>query len=95
MHDFVTMEEEKDLVEYLQQATWTLSQSGRMKLDYGLTKVNFKKRKVKHQEQHLTKFPQQSFFLTKRIREYDVDDEFKKIMKGFEPIELNILRYEA
>ena len=46
--DFVSADEEHMLVDHLQQATWTLSQSGRMKLDYGLTKVNFKKKKVKH-----------------------------------------------
>ncbi|XP_064464009.1 alpha-ketoglutarate-dependent dioxygenase alkB homolog 4-like [Ornithodoros turicata] len=44
--DFLTPEEEKDLVEDIDRGTWVMSQSGRRKQDYG-PKVNFKKKKVK------------------------------------------------
>ena len=57
LENFVTEEEEKELVEEIQTREWTMSQSGRYKLDYGLTKVNFKKRKAKTKPEQLTKIP--------------------------------------
>ncbi|XP_038146303.1 alpha-ketoglutarate-dependent dioxygenase alkB homolog 4 isoform X2 [Cyprinodon tularosa] len=44
--DFITEEEEKELVGHMDQDVWNPSQSGRRKQDYG-PKVNFKKRKVR------------------------------------------------
>ena len=46
--NFITEQEEKELAEHFSKCEWKNSQSGRMKLDYGLTKVNFKKKKVKY-----------------------------------------------
>ncbi|XP_043858027.1 alpha-ketoglutarate-dependent dioxygenase alkB homolog 4 [Dromiciops gliroides] len=44
--DFVTAEEEAELVRLMDQDDWKLSQSGRRKQDYG-PKVNFRKQKLK------------------------------------------------
>ncbi|CAD5120999.1 DgyrCDS9543 [Dimorphilus gyrociliatus] len=45
--DFVTKEEEDDIMNYIDNQPWNNSQSGRRKQDFG-PKVNFKKRKVKY-----------------------------------------------
>ncbi|MED6282895.1 hypothetical protein CHARACLAT_003133 [Characodon lateralis] len=44
--NFISEEEEKELISSMDQDVWNLSQSGRRKQDYG-PKVNFKKRKVR------------------------------------------------
>ncbi|KAM6156308.1 alpha-ketoglutarate-dependent dioxygenase alkB homolog 4 [Rhynchocyon petersi] len=46
IEDFVTREEEAELVRLMDRDPWKLSQSGRRKQDYG-PKVNFRKRKLK------------------------------------------------
>ena len=46
IRDFVTLDEEKTLLEDLDEAPWTTSQSGRRKQNYG-PRANFKKRKAK------------------------------------------------
>ncbi|XP_006859737.1 PREDICTED: alpha-ketoglutarate-dependent dioxygenase alkB homolog 4 [Chrysochloris asiatica] len=46
IEDFVTREEEVELVRLMDRDPWKLSQSGRRKQDYG-PKVNFRKRKLK------------------------------------------------
>ena len=47
LKEFLSSQEEAELVENLSKEKWVPSQSGRFKLDFGLTKVNFKKKKVK------------------------------------------------
>ena len=46
IRDFLTLDEEKTLLEDLDEAPWTISQSGRRKQNYG-PRANFKKRKAK------------------------------------------------
>ncbi|XP_007938327.1 alpha-ketoglutarate-dependent dioxygenase alkB homolog 4 [Orycteropus afer afer] len=46
IEDFVTREEEAELVRLMDRDPWKLSQSGRRKQDYG-PKVNFRKRKLR------------------------------------------------
>ena len=46
IRDFITSDEEKTLLEDLDEAPWTTSQSGRRKQNYG-PRANFKKRKAK------------------------------------------------
>ena len=46
IRDFITLDEEKTLLEDLDEAPWTTSQSGRRKQNYG-PRANFKKRKAK------------------------------------------------
>lgn len=46
IEDFVTPEEEAELVQLMDRDPWRLSQSGRRKQDYG-PKVNFRKQKLK------------------------------------------------
>ncbi|XP_008426780.1 alpha-ketoglutarate-dependent dioxygenase alkB homolog 4 isoform X1 [Poecilia reticulata] len=44
--NFISEEEEKELIGFMDQDVWNLSQSGRRKQDYG-PKVNFKKKKLR------------------------------------------------
>ncbi|KHN78206.1 Alpha-ketoglutarate-dependent dioxygenase alkB -like protein 4 [Toxocara canis] len=46
VHDFLTEQEEEDLVKKIDKKEWMISQSGRRKQDYG-PRVNFKQKKVK------------------------------------------------
>ncbi|KAM7147770.1 alpha-ketoglutarate-dependent dioxygenase alkB homolog 4 [Molossus nigricans] len=46
IEDFVTREEEAEMVQLMDREPWKLSQSGRRKQDYG-PKVNFRKQKLK------------------------------------------------
>ena len=52
--DFITEKEELELIELLDKENWRPSQSGRMKIDFGVSKVNFKKKKVKTDQKHIT-----------------------------------------
>ena len=65
-----------------------------MKQDYGFTKVNFKKKKAKTKEEHLTKFPEYVRPFISRVVNDKSDARFVEIMQGFQPIELNILEYQ-
>ena len=94
IEDFITEEEELKLVEQLKAENWVPSQSGRMKLDYGVTKVNFKKRKVKTEIKDITCFPDYFRPFLDKIDNFKGNQCFNQIMKDFAPIELNILEYQ-
>ncbi|KAK7925228.1 hypothetical protein WMY93_007538 [Mugilogobius chulae] len=64
--DFITAQEEAELVSHMDQDTWTLSQSGRRKQDFG-PKVNFKKKKVR--VAHFSGLPALSRRLVERMQQ--------------------------
>ena len=89
--EFVTEIEEETIVDYFSNLPWVASQSGRLKQDYGLSKVNFKKQKVKLN--HLSKMPELFKPFITRVQTCDSDPGYAQIMAGFTPIELNVLEY--
>uniref|UniRef100_A0A3B4BMP9 Fe2OG dioxygenase domain-containing protein n=2 Tax=Periophthalmus magnuspinnatus TaxID=409849 RepID=A0A3B4BMP9_9GOBI len=81
--DFISAEEEAELVSHMDQSTWNLSQSGRRKQDFG-PKVNFKKKKVR--VGHFTGLPAQSCKLVERMHQ-------EQSLKDFSPVEQCNLDY--
>jgi len=71
--NFVTADEEESLLEDLDQAPWSISQSGRRKQNYG-PKANFKKRKAKlgtfQGFPKPTKFIQERFKTVSSLQDY-------------------------
>ncbi|KAM3935552.1 alpha-ketoglutarate-dependent dioxygenase alkB homolog 4 [Leptodactylus fuscus] len=83
--EFVTEDEERDMVHVMDQDEWRLSQSGRRKQDFG-PKVNFKKQKIK--VAGFTGLPSFSKMLWERMKGHTV-------LKGFLPVEQCNLDYNA
>ncbi|XP_033116264.1 alpha-ketoglutarate-dependent dioxygenase alkB homolog 4-like isoform X2 [Anneissia japonica] len=81
--EFITAEEEKNIVHEIDSTKWKESQSGRLKQDYG-PKVNFKRKKVKMQQ--FTGLPHFSCALYNRMILLDE-------LKNFVPVELCNLDY--
>ncbi|KAL4660564.1 alpha-ketoglutarate-dependent dioxygenase alkB 4-like [Arapaima gigas] len=84
-NDFVSPEEERHLVETMDQDYWKESQSGRRKQDFG-PKVNFKKQHVRLGG--FTGLPPFSRDLVTRMRE-------EPLLQDFEPVEQCNLDYNA
>ncbi|KAM4045869.1 alpha-ketoglutarate-dependent dioxygenase alkB homolog 4 [Anomaloglossus baeobatrachus] len=85
IEEFVTENEERDMVHVMDQEEWRLSQSGRKKQDFG-PKVNFKKQKIK-----VANFNGLSSFskvLWERMTNHAV-------LKGFLPVEQCNLDYSS
>uniref|UniRef100_A0A8D0BNV5 AlkB homolog 4, lysine demethylase n=1 Tax=Salvator merianae TaxID=96440 RepID=A0A8D0BNV5_SALMN len=81
--DFVSAEEEKEMVELMDGDAWKPSQSGRRKQDYG-PKVNFKKRKLRVGP--FTGLPSFSQEVVARMREH-------ALLRDFSPVEQCNLEY--
>ncbi|XP_018429253.1 PREDICTED: alpha-ketoglutarate-dependent dioxygenase alkB homolog 4 [Nanorana parkeri] len=85
IEDFVTEDEEKEMVHTMDQEEWRLSQSGRRKQDFG-PKVNFKKQKIKVDS--FTGLPNFSKVLWERMKTHTV-------LEGFLPVEQCNLDYNS
>ncbi|XP_040279464.1 alpha-ketoglutarate-dependent dioxygenase alkB homolog 4 [Bufo bufo] len=85
IEEFVTEDEEKDLVHAMDQDEWRLSQSGRRKQDFG-PKVNFKKQKIKVAS--FTGLPSYSKALWERMKNHNG-------LGGFLPVEQCNLDYNS
>ncbi|XP_069801440.1 alpha-ketoglutarate-dependent dioxygenase alkB homolog 4 [Dendropsophus ebraccatus] len=85
IEDFVTENEERDMVHAMDQDEWRLSQSGRRKQDFG-PKVNFKKQKIK--VANFTGLPSFSRVLWERMKNHTV-------LSGFLPVEQCNLDYNS
>ncbi|CAH2219868.1 alpha-ketoglutarate-dependent dioxygenase alkB homolog 4 [Pelobates cultripes] len=83
IQDFVTEDEERELVQFMDQEEWKLSQSGRRKQDFG-PKVNFKKQRLK--VGNFTGLPSYSQALYRRMKQYAA-------LEGFLPVEQCNLDY--
>ncbi|KAM4546194.1 alpha-ketoglutarate-dependent dioxygenase alkB homolog 4 [Fundulus diaphanus] len=81
--NFISEEEEKELIGSMDQDVWNPSQSGRRKQDYG-PKVNFKKRKVRVAD--FNGLPALSQKLVLRMQQ-------QPNLKGFQPVEQCNLDY--
>lgn len=81
--DFITKEEEDDIMNYIDSQPWNNSQSGRRKQDFG-PKVNFKKRKVKYLE--FKGIPEFSHMVASRMQKLE-------LLKEFSPVEVCNLEY--
>ncbi|XP_019729058.1 alpha-ketoglutarate-dependent dioxygenase alkB homolog 4 [Hippocampus comes] len=81
--DFLSEEEEEELISSMDKDTWNLSQSGRKKQDFG-PKVNFKKRKVR--PANFSGLPALSKKLVLRMQQ-------EKSLAGFQPVEQCNLDY--
>ncbi|CAH1231632.1 ALKBH4 [Branchiostoma lanceolatum] len=84
LEDFITQEEEADIVTVIEGAEWKMSQSGRKKQDFG-PKVNFKKKKLKLGG--FTGLPNFSASLLDRMKSHD-------LLKDFTPVEQCHLDYD-
>ncbi|KAJ7309031.1 hypothetical protein JRQ81_008318 [Phrynocephalus forsythii] len=84
LEDFISAEEEREMVELMDQNAWKPSQSGRRKQDYG-PKVNFKKRKLKVGD--FSGLPGFSREIVARMRRYPV-------LQDFSPVEQCNLDYD-
>ncbi|XP_017275345.1 alpha-ketoglutarate-dependent dioxygenase alkB homolog 4 [Kryptolebias marmoratus] len=82
--NFISEEEEKELISSMDQDVWNLSQSGRRKQDFG-PKVNFKKRKVRVAD--FSGLPALSRKLVLRMQE-------EPSLAGFQPVEQCNLDYD-
>lgn len=82
--DFLTEEEELNLVSAIDGTPWVDSQSGRRKQDFG-PKVNFKRKKVKSDAFH--GFPSYCGYILERLR-------LVSILSTFRPVEMCNLEYE-
>ncbi|KAM8975072.1 alpha-ketoglutarate-dependent dioxygenase alkB homolog 4 isoform 1-T1 [Pelodytes ibericus] len=85
IQDFVTEDEEKEMVHLMDQEEWRLSQSGRRKQDFG-PKVNFKKQKLK--VGNFTGLPNFSQVIWQRMEQH-------AILEGFLPVEQCNLDYNS
>ncbi|XP_063812132.1 alpha-ketoglutarate-dependent dioxygenase alkB homolog 4-like isoform X1 [Pseudophryne corroboree] len=85
IEDFVTEDEEKEMVHAMDQDEWRISQSGRRKQDFG-PKVNFKKQKLK--VGNFTGLPSFSRVLWERMKNHTV-------LQGFRPVEQCNLDYNS
>ncbi|XP_035690677.1 alpha-ketoglutarate-dependent dioxygenase alkB homolog 4-like [Branchiostoma floridae] len=84
VEDFITPEEEADIVTVIEGTEWKVSQSGRKKQDFG-PKVNFKKKKLKLGG--FTGLPKFSAPLLDRMKSHD-------LLKDFIPVEQCHLDYD-
>lgn len=82
--DFISKEEEEELIKNIDEVPWDVSQSGRRKQNYG-PKTNFKKQKIVPGK--FDGFPKFSKFLQDRFQEFD-------LLKGYEVIEQCSLEYD-
>lgn len=82
--DFLSEEEEKTLMAYIDETPWDASQSGRRKQNFG-PKTNFKKRKVV--PGNFDGFPEYSKFIQERF-------ENVQLLKGYSVIEQCSLEYD-
>ncbi|RDD36482.1 Alpha-ketoglutarate-dependent dioxygenase alkB-like protein 4 [Trichoplax sp. H2] len=87
VNNFVTLEEESKMVTKIDLSTWTTSQSGRKKQDFG-PKVNFKRRKLK--VGNFNGLPSYCRYIINRMA---MHDECKNLMTDFLPVELCNLDY--
>ncbi|KAM5181771.1 alpha-ketoglutarate-dependent dioxygenase alkB homolog 4 isoform 2-T2 [Mantella aurantiaca] len=85
IEDFVTEDEEREMVRTMDQDEWRLSQSGRRKQDFG-PKVNFKKQRIKVGS--FTGLPNFSKVLWERMKTHTV-------LEGFLPVEQCNLDYNS
>ncbi|XP_069617423.1 alpha-ketoglutarate-dependent dioxygenase alkB homolog 4 [Ranitomeya imitator] len=85
IEEFVTENEERDMVHVMDQDEWRPSQSGRRKQDFG-PKVNFKKQKIKIA--NFNGLPSFSKILWERMKNHSV-------LKGFLPVEQCNLDYNS
>ncbi|KAI5127937.1 Alpha-Ketoglutarate-Dependent Dioxygenase Alkb 4 [Manis pentadactyla] len=76
IEDFVTREEEAEMVQLMDREPWKLSQSGRRKQDYG-PKVNFRKQKLK--TTGFTGLPSFSREVVQRMGLYPVLEDFQPV----------------
>lgn len=84
IENFITEQEEEQLMEAIDGTPWELSQSGRRKQNYG-PKCNFKKRKLRLGE--FNGFPKATKFLQDRFKDIE-------ILKSFQTIEQCALEYD-
>ena len=82
IRDFITLDEEKTLLEDLDEAPWTTSQSGRRKQNYG-PRANFKKRKAKLGA--FQGFPMSTKFIQERFKTVSSIQVIYSIMYSFIP----------
>lgn len=82
--DFITKEEEDELINNIDEVPWDISQSGRRKQNFG-PKTNFKKQKIV--SGNFDGFPKFSKYLQDRFNEVD-------LLKGYEVIEQCSLEYD-
>ncbi|XP_049599248.1 alpha-ketoglutarate-dependent dioxygenase alkB homolog 4 isoform X1 [Syngnathus scovelli] len=82
--DFLSEEEEKELISSMDKDVWNLSQSGRKKQDFG-PKVNFKKKKVRFA--NFSGLPPLSKKLVLRMQQ-------EESLTGFQPVEQCNLDYQ-
>ncbi|XP_073472757.1 alpha-ketoglutarate-dependent dioxygenase alkB homolog 4 [Aquarana catesbeiana] len=85
IEDFVTEDEEREMVHTMDLDDWRLSQSGRRKQDFG-PKVNFKKQKIKVGS--FTGLPNFSKVLWERMKTH-------LVLEGFLPVEQCNLDYNS
>ncbi|XP_075052841.1 alpha-ketoglutarate-dependent dioxygenase alkB homolog 4 [Mixophyes fleayi] len=85
IENFVTEDEEREMVHAMDQDEWKISQSGRRKQDFG-PKVNFKKHKIK--VGNFTGLPSFSKVLWERMKDHTD-------LRGFLPVEQCNLDYNS
>lgn len=76
IEDFVTQEEEAEMVQLMDLEPWKLSQSGRRKQDYG-PKVNFRKQKLKMAD--FRGLPSFSREVVRRMGLYPILEDFQPV----------------
>ncbi|KAM7228438.1 hypothetical protein CapIbe_020892 [Capra ibex] len=76
IEDFVTREEEAEMVQLMDRDPWKLSQSGRRKQDYG-PKVNFRKQKLKMAD--FRGLPSFSREVVRRMGLYPILEDFQPV----------------
>uniref|UniRef100_A0A5K3FRG9 Fe2OG dioxygenase domain-containing protein n=1 Tax=Mesocestoides corti TaxID=53468 RepID=A0A5K3FRG9_MESCO len=88
LDEFLSEEEEADLIRKIDASPWVPSQSGRSKQDYG-AKVNFKKRRIS--TKYFTGLPDYSRSLVERLHHRMRNNGAR--FKDFYPVELCNLEY--
>ncbi|PAV63511.1 hypothetical protein WR25_07684 [Diploscapter pachys] len=86
VENFLTTEEETDILKMIDKVEWAVSQSGRRKQDFG-PKVNFKHRKVK--TDNFEGMPEYADFVLEKMRSIDA-----KRLGNYFPYEMCNLEYE-
>ena len=76
IRNFVTANEEKELIEELDKIPWDVSQSGRRKQNFG-PRANFKKRKVKVGS--FNGFPKPTDFVQERFKTVPILEDYKTV----------------